>query len=107
MSAEERWADKQDRAELDEQLARGAVRDAADGQERAQAIAENTNAAAQEAEVLVSRLGAKLDKAEIEAPRLEQEHHRGRTELETANPTGHVVARQLGEAVQRREGLSP
>ena len=88
MSAEERWADKQDFAELDEQLARGAVRDAADGQERAQAIAENTNAAAQEAEVLVSRLRAKLDKAEIEA-------------------TGQVVARQLGEAVQRREGLSP
>ena len=60
---------------------------------RAQAIAENTNAAAQEAEVLVSRLRAKLDQAEIEASRLEQEHHRGRTELETANPTGQVVAR--------------
>lgn len=57
--------------------------------------------------MLVSRLRAKLDKAEIEAPRLGQEHHRGRTELETADPTGQVVARQLGEAVQRREGLSP
>ena len=57
--------------------------------------------------MLVSRLRAKLDKAEIEASRLGQEHHRGRTELETADPTGQVVARQLGEAVQRREGLSP
>ena len=105
--AQEQCADEPDRAELDEQLARGAVGDAADGQERAQAIAENTNAAAQEAEVLVSRLRAKLDKADIEASRLEQEHHRARTALEIANATGQVVARRLGEAVQRREGLCP
>ena len=69
----------------------------------------NTNAAAQEAEVLVSRLSAKQDKAEIEASRSEQEQerHRARAELVIANPTGQVVARRLGEAVQRREGLSP
>ena len=108
VSADELRADRRGRAELDERLAHAAVRDAADGQERAQAIAERTKAAAQEAEVLVSRLRAKLDKAEIEASRLEQEqeHRRARTELERANRTGDVVAQRLGEAVQRREGLS-
>ena len=74
------------------QLARGAVRDAADGQERAQAIAEHTNAAVQEAELLVSRLRDKLDKAEIEASRPEQDHRRARTEREKANRTGGGTA---------------
>ena len=45
-------------------------------------------------------------RSEIEASRLEQEHRRAQTDLESANRTGQVVARRLGEAVQRREGLS-
>ena len=46
--AEQRRADQLGRAERDEQVARAALRDAAKGQERAQAVAERADAAAQD-----------------------------------------------------------
>jgi hypothetical protein len=104
--AEQRRADQLGRAELDEQVATAAVRDAAKDQRRAQAVAERAEAAAQEAAVLVSRLRAKLDEAEIEGLRLEQQHRAAQAALDRAKRTVQLATRQLEEAVQRREGLS-
>jgi hypothetical protein len=105
-SAEQRRADQLGRAERDEQLARAAVRDAADGLERAQTTMERAKAAAHEAALLVSGLRAKLDKAEVEASRREQEHQSAQAELVRADRTGQVAGERLDEAIQRRERLS-
>ena len=105
-SAEQRRAEQLGRAEHDEQLARAAVRDAADGLDRAQASVERAKAAAQEAALLVSGLRAKLDKAEVEASRREQAHQSAHAELVRANRTRQVAGERLDEAVQRRVGLS-
>ena len=105
-SAEQRRAEQLGRAEHDEQLARAAVRDAADGLDRAQASVERAKAAAQEAAFLVSGLRAKLDKAEVQASRREQEHQSAHAELVRANRTRQVAGERLDEAVQRRVGLS-
>ena len=71
-----------------------------------QAVAERAKAAAQEAAVLVSRLRAKLDEAEIEASRLEQQQRALQAELDSANRTVQMARRRLDEADERREGLS-
>jgi hypothetical protein len=105
-SAEQRRADQLGHAERDEQLARAAVRDAADGLERSQTSVERAKAAAQEAALLVSRLRAELDKAEVEASRREQERQSAQAELVRADRTGQVAGERLDEAVKRRERLS-
>jgi hypothetical protein len=105
-SVEQRRADQLGRAESDEHLARAAVRDAADGLERAQTNVERAKAAAHEAALLVSGLRAKLDKADVEASRREQEHQSAQAELVRADRTGQVARERLDEAVQRRERLS-
>jgi hypothetical protein len=105
-SAEQRRADQLGHAESDEHLARAAVRDAADGLERAQTNVERAKAAAHEAALLVSGLRAKLDKADVEASRREQEHQSAQAELVRADRTAQVARKRLDEAVQRRERFS-
>jgi pimeloyl-ACP methyl ester carboxylesterase len=105
-SAEQRRVDQLGRAERDEQLARAAVRDAADGLERAQTSVERAKAATQGAALLVNGLRTKLDKAEVEASRREQEHQSAQAELVRADRTGQVAGDRLDEAVQRLERLS-
>lgn len=105
-SAEQCRADQVSHAERDEQLARTAVRDAANGLERAQTSMERANVAAQDAALLVSGLRAKLDKAEVEASRREQEHQSAQAELVKADRTRQVAGERLDEAVQRRKRLA-
>lgn len=105
-SADQRRADQLGHAERDEQLARAAVRDAADGLERAQTSVERAKAAAQKAALLASGLRAKLDRAEVEASRREQDHQSAQAELVRADRTRQVAGERLDEAVQRRERLS-
>ena len=104
--AEHPRADQIGRAERDEQLARAAALDAADGLVRAQTSVEGASAAAQKAAELVSGLRSQLDKAEGEASRREQERQVAKTELVRADRTGQVARQRLEEAVKRRERLS-
>ena len=90
-------------AEREEQQAQAAVRDAATAQERAQAVADRTETALQKVTVLVSGLRAKLDEAEIEQSRREEEHRQAQADLDSAIRAGREATRRLDEATQPRE----
>lgn len=105
-ASDERRADQLGRAEREEQLAQAAVRDAATLQDEAQAVADRTETALQKVTELVNGLRVKLEEAETEQSRQEEEHRRSQADLEGANREEREAARLLDEAIQRRKRVS-
>lgn len=90
------------RAELDEQLARTALRDTARARDKTRAVADRAETAAHAAAARVGRLRADLDQAELEAPLRDQEHLQAQADAEQAETDAREAARRLEDAVQAR-----
>jgi hypothetical protein len=90
------------RAELEEQLARTGLRDAARAGDKARAVADRAESAARAAAAQVGRLRADLDQAEFEAQLGEQEHLKAQADAERAETEAREAARRLVDAVQAR-----
>lgn len=103
-SAERRRADQLRRAERDRLRARADAKEAADRQERAEAVAGRAETAMRDAASLVARLRAELDTAEVEKSRREEEHRKSQADLDRANRAEQEAARRLEDANAARTG---
>jgi len=93
-------ADQRARAGDEERLARAAVRDAAADQDRARAALRNAEAALREVTALVAGLRAKLDRAETEQSRLEDEQRTLWADVDRADQAAREVAQRLEDVIQ-------
>jgi len=93
------------RAEMDEQVARTALAEAARVRDKARDLANRAETAVRSAATVVGRLSVDLEKAQIEARLKEAEHALAQAEAERAETGALEAARRLEDAVQARLGI--